>query len=191
MIFHAPERSKKLSEGFLKKIAYHEAGHAIVSELLDPGSVSILSIRETNGGSYGFVRYYRSDENEDCSAEYNEIMIKVSLAGRAATEMVFGETDMGANGDLHNAFDKAEYLVDNQCMYGFQNWIQDWRDACAAENRNRAMAMLLEKNYLEVKKLLVEHRVLLDKMVAEALSKTTLVLTDIQKIMNENTDKAV
>ena len=191
LIFHAPERSKKLSEGFLKKIAYHEAGHAIVSELLDPGSVSILSIRETNGGSYGFVRYYRSDENEDCSAEYNEIMIKVSLAGRAATEMVFGETDMGANGDLHNAFDKAEYLVDNQCMYGFQNWIQDWRDACAAENRNRAMAMLLEKNYLEVKKLLVEHRVLLDKMVAEALSKTTLVLTDIQKIMNENTDKAV
>jgi cell division protease FtsH len=51
------------------------------------------------------------------------------------------------------------------------------------------MAMLLEKNYLEVKKLLAEHRVLLDKMTAEALSKTTLVLKDIQKIMNENTDR--
>jgi len=191
LIFHAPERSKRLSEECLKKIAYHEAGHAVVSELLDPGSVCILSIRETNGGQYGFVRYFRSDEKEDCSAEYNEIMIKVSLAGRAATEMVFGETDMGANSDLHNAFENAKYLVDNQCMYGFQNWIEDRFDAFAAENRNRAMAMLLEKNYLEVKKLLAEHRELLDKMAAEALSMTTLVLTDIQKIMNENTAKAV
>ena len=102
---------------------------------MDPGSVCILSIRETNGGQYGFVRYFRSDEKEDCSAEYNEIMIKVSLAGRAATEMVFGETDMGANSDLHNAFDNARYLVDNQCMYGFQNWIEDRFDAFAAEKR--------------------------------------------------------
>lgn len=191
LVFHAPECSKRLSEGCLKKIAYHEAAHAVVSELLDSGSVCILSIRETNGGQYGFVRYFRSDEKEDCSAEYNEIKIKVSLAGRAATEMVFGETDMGANSDLHNAFDNARNLVDNQCMYGFQNWIEDRSDVYAAENRNRAMAMLLEKNYLEVKKLLAEHRVLLDKMAAEALSKTTLVLTDIQKIMNENKAKAV
>ena len=90
---------------------------------------------------------------------------------------------------MHNAFRNAEYLVDNHCMYGFQNWVEDKSDAFAAENRNRAMAMLLEKNYLEVKKLLAEHRVLLDKMTAEALSKTTLVLKDIQKIMNENTDR--
>lgn len=191
LVFHAPERSKRLSDDFLRKIAFHEAGHALVSELLDPGSVSILSIRETNGGSYGFVRYYRTAEKENSGAEYNEIMIKISLAGRAATEIVFGEIDMGANGDLHNAFDIAECLVDSKCMFGFQNWIQDWCDACAAENRNRAMAMLLEKNYLEVKKLLAEHRVLLDKMAAETLSKTTLVLTDIQKIMNENKAKAV
>ena len=191
LVFHAPERSKRLSDDFLRKIAFHEAGHAIVSELLDPGSVSILSIRETNGGSYGFVRYYRTAEKENSGAEYNEIMIKISLAGRAATEIVFGETDMGANGDIHNAFDIAERLVDNKCMFGFQNWIQDWRDACAAENRNRAMAMLLEKNYLEVKKLLAENRELLDRMAEEALQKTTLVLTDIQGIMSENEAKAV
>ena len=89
------------------------------------------------------------------------------------------------------AFENARHLVDNQCMYGFQNWIEDRSDAFVAENRNRAMAMLLEKNNLEVRKLLAEHRELLDKMAAEALSKTTLVLTDIQKIMNENTAKAV
>ena len=92
---------------------------------------------------------------------------------------------MGANGDLHNAFSRARCLVDNECMFGFQNWIEDDHDAYAAENRNRAITMVMERNYLEVKKLLVEHRSLLERMAKELLEKNTLVLTDIQRIMEE------
>ena len=90
---------------------------------------------------------------------------------------------MGANADLHHAFNRAKHLVDNHCMFGFQNWIEDDNTAVAAENRNRAMAMVLEKNYLEVKKLLVEHRELLDRMASELMEKTTLVYSDIQAIV--------
>ena len=189
LVFDAPERSKKYPEKILRRIAYHEAGHAVISELLDPGSVSILSIRETTGGTLGFVRYYRPDEKENFSAEYKETEIKVSLAGRTATEMVFGETDMGACGDLNNAFNNALVLVDNQCMYGFQNWIEDEHDEYVAENRNRTVAMVMEKNFLEVRKMLAEHRELLDRMAAEAFNKTTLVMTDIQRIMSEYEEK--
>ncbi len=184
LIFEAPESNDQLPEDILKKIAYHESGHALVSELLDPGSVSIISIRKTNNGKYGFVRYYSSDEKDNSSAEYNEAIIKTSLSGKAATELIFGEADMGANSDLHNAFSRAKYLVDDVCMFGFQNWIEDRHDAYAAENRNRAVTMVMEKNYLEVKKLLVEHRELLDAMASELLKKTTLVRTDIQRIMS-------
>lgn len=185
LIFDAPESSDPLPEDILRKIAYHEAGHALVSELLDPGSVSIMSIRKTDDGDYGFVRYYRSEEKNDHSSEYNEAIIKASLAGKAATELVFGEADMGANADLHNAFQRAKCLVDNECMFGFQNWIEDKHDAYAAENRNRAITMVMERNYLEAKKLLVEHRSLLERMAKELLEKNTLVLTDIQRIMEE------
>ena len=183
LIFDAPESGDRLPEDIRKKIAYHESGHVVVSEILDPGSVSIVSIRKTNDGDYGFVRYSRSEENCDISAEFNETMIKASLAGKATTEIVFGEVDMGANADLHNAFNRAKHLVDNHCMFGFQNWIEDDNTAVAAENRNRAMAMVLEKNYLEVKKLLVEHRDLLDRMASELMEKTTLVYSDIQAIV--------
>ena len=183
LIFDAPESEDRLPEDIRKRIAYHESGHAVVSEILDPGSVSIVSIRKTNDGDYGFVRYSRSEENCDTSAEFNETMIKASLAGKATTEIVFGEVDMGANADLHNAFKRAKHLVDNHCMFGFQNWIEDDNTAVAAENRNRAMAMVLEKNYLEVKKLLVEHRELLDRMASELMEKTTLVYSDIQAIV--------
>ena len=99
---------------------------------------------------------------------------------------MYGETDMGTNADLHNAFDRAIQLVDNRCMYGFQNWIEDSSDDHAAENRNRAAAMVLEKNYLEVKRLLAQHRDLLDRMANELLEKTTLIRSDIQRIMCES-----
>ena len=189
LIFDAPESDDPLPEDILRKIAYHESGHALISELLDPGSVSIMSIRKTNGGDYGFVRYYRSEDKDNSSAEYNEAIIKASLSGKAATELVFGEVDMGANADLHNAFHRAKLLVDNECMFGFQNWIEDKHDAYAAENRNRAVTMVLEKNYLEAKKLLVEHRNLLDRMASELLERTTLVRMDVQRILNDKFDK--
>ena len=43
--FEAYEFEKPYSEETLRRAAYHEGGHALVSELLDPGSVSIASIR--------------------------------------------------------------------------------------------------------------------------------------------------
>lgn len=184
LIFNAPECEENLPDDIRKRIAYHEAGHAVISELLDPGSVSIIFIRKTNG-DYGFVRYSRSEEEDDTNAEYNEAIIKASLAGKATTEQIFGEADMGANADLHNAFRRAKHLVDNHCIFGFQNWIEDDNTAFAAENRNRAMAMVLEKNYLEVKKLLVDHRDLLDRMAMELIDKTTLVYSDVQRIITE------
>lgn len=183
VIFEAPQSEEQLPEEIKRRIAYHESGHAVVAEVLDPGSVSIISIRQTESGDYGFVRYLRTEEKEDFYSDYNENIIKTSLAGKAATELIFGEADMGATSDIHHAFDKAEKLVDNRCMYGFDNWIQDdFSSSFAAENRNRAMAMVLEKNYLEVKKLLVENRELLDSIADSLVKNTTLIYSDVQAI---------
>lgn len=182
LIFDAPESCDQLSDETKRRIAYHEAGHALAAEILDPGSVNIISIRKTDDGDYGFVRYSRSKEKCDTSAEYNENNIKTSLAGKAATELVFGEADVGVNADIHNAFSNAKWLVDNVCMHGFHNWIEDDHDVVSAENRNRSMVMILERNYLEVKKILVEHRDLLDRIAENLMQKTTLIYSDIQEL---------
>ncbi len=182
VIFAAPQSEEQLPEEIKRRIAYHEAGHAVVAEVLDQGSVSIISIRQTESGDYGFVRYLREEEKEDFYSDYNESIIKTSLAGKAAIELVFGEADMGVDSDMHHAFDKAEGLIDYRCMYGFDSWIQDENTSFAAENRNRAMAMVLEKNYLEVKKLLVENRELLDRIADALVKNTTLIYSDVQAI---------
>lgn len=173
-----------MSQETLTRAAYHEAGHALVAEILDPGSVSIASIRQADDDKVGFVRYYRREPKE-WTCEYIENMIKTSLAGRAVTELVYGEVDDGANSDLQNAFDNAKGLVDNLCAYGFHNWIEDHDNDYSAENRNRTMAMILERNYIEVKKIIVENRQLLEKIVDELLAKTTLIHADIQRIIDE------
>ena len=84
-------------------------------------------------------------------------------------------------------YEPVENLVYLYKIHGSVNWIEDDNSAVAAENRNRAMAMVLEKNYLEVKKLLVEHRDLLDRLAAELMEKTTLVYSDVQRIISEIT----
>ena len=173
-----------MSQDALTRAAYHEAGHALVAEILDPGSVSIASIRQADDDKVGFVRYYRREAKE-WTCEYMENMIKTSLAGRAVTELVFGEVDDGANSDLHNAFDKAKGLADNLCAYGFQNWIEDCDNVYAAENRNRTMTMIIERNYIEVKRMIVNHRDLLEKIVEELLEKTTLIHSDVQRLFAE------
>lgn len=182
--FHAAEIDISISEDTLKEVAYHEAGHALAAEILDPDSVSIVSMRRDRSSYLGFVSYSRRSRCE-YTFEYIEKLMQISLAGKAATEIVFGVSDMGANNDLHKAFDHAETLVDDTCSFGFGNWIQDHHDAVAVENRNREMASLVERNYIAVKKLLIENRELLDKFAKALLEKTTLIYSDVQKLMNK------
>ncbi len=184
-VFHLSEYDTGISEDTLKKVAYHEAGHIIISELVDPQSVSIASIRKTRSGKLGFVRYTTIPDAE-YTYEYYQNQIKEALAGKATTEVVFGEVDVGANNDLHHAFDIATKLVDNYCSFGFQNWIDDKNNAFVSENRNREMASVMERNYMATKKMLVDNRRLLDKVANALLEKTTLIYSDIQGILSES-----
>ena len=68
-------------------------------------------------------------------------------------------------------------------MFGFQSWIEDEHDVFVAENRNRAMTFIMERSYLEVKKLLARNRSLLDIIALELMEKITLVRSDINRIM--------
>ncbi len=184
LVFHAGFMDRPYSEATIRMAAYHEAGHALAAELLDPGSVSIASVRPTSGTNIGFVRYCRKARVENTIDDHVN-MIKTSLAGKAATEIVYGESDTGANSDLHHAFDLAEDLVDNYCSYGFHNWIQDRDSESSAENRNRTMAILMETYYMDVKKLLIQNRQMLDRIASELMARTTLIHEDIRKIMKD------
>ena len=103
----------------LRKTAYHEAGHAILSHLipgLDP--VSRISIVPTSKGALG---YTLSPPQTDVYSEYKKVMegeIAMCLGGRAAERIIFDDYSGGASQDIRQATQIARKMV---TVYGMSD----------------------------------------------------------------------
>lgn len=181
-VLGSPASSARPDPEAMERIACHEAGHALAAELLQPKTVAVISIRPGMSTTSGAVHYCRDKKEKTMLDAENEM--KISLAGKAAVEVMYGVADFGANADLHHAFDAATNIVDNCCAYGFDAWIEDDNANVASDNRNREMAYLVRKEYVEVKKLLIENRTLLEKIMNILLEKTTITYSEFQEIMH-------
>ena len=182
VIYNEPEFGKPHSEKALKKIAYHEAGHAVVADLLSPNSVNFVSVRRHGGTVGGFTSYYQ-DEDYWLDIEEMKNRVKSVLGGKAATEMVFGVVDTGANSDIRRAFDIAERLVDNYCAYGFDSWEKSMNASLAVvERKEMRIYAELDQAYNAVKKLLAENRRYLDAIAGALMKKEILTSSDIAGI---------
>ncbi len=182
LVFEAPESEKPISQKTLNMTAYHEAGHIVVSEILEPGSVSLASIRFTKSEDFGFVRYSKC-EKEDITFTYYESQIKTALAGKAAVEVVFGETDIRCFEDLRSAFHDTTQIVDQFCGFNFSCWQENSDVAFTGNNRQHNMVFLIEMYYMEAKRILIDHRGLLDKIALALLEKKTLIYSDVRLLM--------
>jgi len=82
-----------------RRIAVHEAGHALVGELLDPGSVARVTIT-SRGQALGYVRQAPREDTYLYSKDKLETEIQRFLAGSLAEDVVFGERSTGAGNDF-------------------------------------------------------------------------------------------
>ena len=105
------KKSSKHTEKDKKQTAYHEAGHAVVTRLLptqDPvHQVSIIPRGRAGGFTLNLPDQDKAYINEQTMLDD----IVVSLAGRAAEKIVFGEINTGASSDLNHATDTARKMV--------------------------------------------------------------------------------
>ena len=93
-----------------ERVAIHEAGHAVVGELVQPGSVSSLTIR-SRGGALGFVRHATEEDHYLYTREALENQICGLLAGAVAEGLLLGQRSTGASNDFAKATDMARQLV--------------------------------------------------------------------------------
>lgn len=121
VIYNAPESTAPHNPVILERTSYHEAGHTVVAEILEPNSVDLVSVRKNTGAVGGFTSYHNPDDYW-ISKTHMENRVIAILAGKAATEIVYGDVDTGANNDLHRAFDLVQRFADNYCSYGFGYW---------------------------------------------------------------------
>ncbi|WP_168119113.1 AAA family ATPase [Paenibacillus sp. HB172176] len=95
-----------------KRVALHELGHAIMAELVRPGSVSQVAL-SPRGGALGYVRHQPQQEQYLYTKSFLNGQIKITLGGAAAEEMFYGERSTGSRGDFEQAVNIVKMLVES------------------------------------------------------------------------------
>ena len=159
----AEKKSRIVSEKEKKITAYHEAGHAILFHVLpDVGPVYTVSVIPTGVGAAGYTMPL--PENDDMFMTKSKMLqdIMVSLGGRIAEELIFGDITTGASSDIKKATSMARGMVTRFGMsdlIGTVNYDDDndevfiGRDLAHAKSMSEAVAGQIDQ---EVKRIITE-----------------------------------
>lgn len=101
---------RKPTDEDLERVAIHELGHAIVSELMRPGTVSHITIAP-RGNALGFVRQIPETDRYLYTLDHLKQQINVALAGSLAEELHYGNRSTGAQNDFMQASSLARTMV--------------------------------------------------------------------------------
>ncbi len=188
VIYNAPESTAPHNPVVLERTAYHEAGHAVIAEILESGSVDLVSVRKNTGTVGGFTAYHNPDDYW-ISKTHMENRVIAILGGKAATELIFGEADTGANNDLHRAFDIVQRFADNYCSYGFGYW--EGRDSSSDRllRREDRITADMETYYARARKILIDNKAFLEALAKRLQEKDTLVSSEIKEIKEKTAAK--
>jgi len=101
---------RRPSEADMRRVAVHETGHALLSEIVREGSVSTLTVTP-RGDALGYMRQTPEDDTYLYTKDYLENQIAVMLAGSVAEEIILGSRSTGSSGDFEQAVRAAETMV--------------------------------------------------------------------------------
>jgi cell division protease FtsH len=187
--------AEKIDRSAIKDIdrritAYHEAGHALAARFLAPDNrIARITIIPSTRGAGGYTMNIPPDRMYKTKIQMeNDIVI--SLAGRAAEEIIFGEDNIttGASGDIERATDvvlsmvkkfgmnKSTGLLSYDVLY--KHSFNRINDDILNECRDK-----LDVLYNSAKRLLLENRDKLEALTGRLLEKETLDDEEISKIM--------
>jgi cell division protease FtsH len=193
-VYAGPERrSRRITDEDKRKLAYHEAGHAVVTFLTDQAQRIRRITIVPRGQAAGYVAYM-SPEEDRIGIGKRELLNRIyqTMGGRAAEEIVFGEVDAGSASDLEQATKIARQMV---CVFGMGESAGLMRCAerqgpmylagmdggmqldCSEQTAREIdleVKKMLEDAYVAVRKTLVENRWRLDRVAEELIKQETL-----------------
>lgn len=181
IIFHAPENSEDNDPEYAEYVAYHEAGHAVVAEILEKGSVSFMSTYPHGNDIGGFTGYYKS-KGYWGNKRYMENRVLSLLAGKAAIEIKSGDVDVGASSDIRRAFEIVYRFIDNYCSYGFESYENYEGSNDLLARRSTQVQTEIARYYQQARKILINNREFLDKLANALNNRKTLISREIQEI---------
>lgn len=140
-----------------KRVAIHELGHAIMAELVRPGSVSQVAL-SPRGQALGYVRHNPQQEQFLYTKRFLEEQIMIALGGAAAEEMYYGGRSTGSRND----FEQATNVVQTMMSSGLTSLGIVNMDMVTTEELMRENKEILQGLMDETKRLLEEQRPIFD-----------------------------
>ena len=198
-IMMGPRKVHKIRDDDKKLTAFHEAGHAFVSQhyadVVDPIHKATISPR---GRALGMVQHLPIDDKVSMTIAEVRAQLSVSLAGRAAEEIFFGADKIttGAESDIAAATRLARYsittaglsdkiglvAINQSTTFGGRSALEDASEKTAeivdAEIRN-----WLDNAHNDAKKILSHNRATVEKLANELLTRETLTGDEIREII--------
>jgi len=203
ILMGAERKSMIINEKEKEVTAYHEAGHALVARLL-PGTDPIHKVTIIpRGRALGLTMQLPVDEKYTHSKDYLQKSLCILFGGRVAERLIFDEITTGAGNDLERATDLARRMV---CEWGMSEELgpltygkkeeqiflgreiaqhRDFSEETARKIDEAVKKIVLEARD-KVKELLSENIDILKTIAKELLEKETIMLEDIDKIIEEH-----
>jgi cell division protease FtsH len=184
------QQRRVVTEKEKRILAYHEAGHAVMSHLtgdfLPVQKVTIVA----RGQALGYTLNLPAEDRYLHTKEELVDLMKVFLGGRAAEQVVFGRVTNGAANDLEKVTGLARSMV---FEYGMSEVVTS--RTMRADNyalseetkrlRDSEQARLTDHAFAEAVRLLTKHRASLDRVAGALLEKETLVRDEIDALLGE------
>lgn len=199
VIMGPQKKSRVVTEADKKNTAYHEAGHAILSKLVENGEnvqeVSIIPRGMAAG--YTLTRPDDDDRNDTVKKLNDEIC--GLLGGRVAEELVIHDYSAGASNDIMRCTQIARKMVTEWGMsekigpicYGSDGPVFIGRDYEERATYSEATAALIDEEvkriisaaYERAKQLLSENRSILDNMARVLVERETIYTAEVDMLM--------
>ncbi len=194
-------KSRVMNPREKERVAYHEAGHAVVAcslQGVDP--VHRVSIIPRGVAALGYTLQLPTEDRYLMTRSELENRLKVFLGGRVAEEIVFGEVSTGAQNDLERATQIARSMV---AEYGMSDRVgpvsygdsrrglflgtelpmtRPYSEQVAAEI-DAEVRRMIDEAYREVKELLLQKREKLENLARRLLQKEVVEREELQEIL--------
>jgi ATP-dependent metalloprotease FtsH len=196
------KKNKIITQDEKKTIAYHEAGHATLSWMLEHASPLVKVTIIPRGKSLG-AAWYLPEERQITTREQLMEEITATLGGRAAEQIIFGKISTGALNDLERVTKQAYSMVtyfglsdkignlsfydsSGQNDYFFQRPYSDK----TAELIDQEAKEIIDSQYSRAIDILNQHKEGLIQLAEQLLEKEVIFTEDLEKIFGKRTVKS-
>lgn len=191
------KKNKAIKPSEKRRVAYHEAGHAAISWLVEHAAPLLKVTIVPRGRSLG-AAWYLPEERSLTTTEQMSDELCATLGGRAAEQTVFGNISTGALSDLERVTKQAQAMV---TVYGLNDKVGNisYYDSSGQSEYNfgkpyseetaktidQEISKIIETQYQRALNILAENRPKLDALAAKLLEKEVIFREDLEDIFGK------